>query len=95
MAITLALVVLFRYTTVGRRYQAVGANPVASTVIGLRVNLNQIAQIANRDGRVSGPTRDDLTAFLKICNGLRDHIAALVRANALANPAGTVAAQSN
>lgn len=46
------------------------------------VNLNQIAQIANRDGRISGPAREDLTAFLKICTGLRDHIAALVRANA-------------
>jgi len=46
------------------------------------VNLNQIAQVANRDGRISGPTREDLTAFLKICTGLRDHITALVRANA-------------
>lgn len=45
-------------------------------------NLNQIAQVANRDGRISGPTREDLTAFLKVCTGLRDHIAALVRANA-------------
>jgi ribose/xylose/arabinose/galactoside ABC-type transport system permease subunit len=43
VAITIVLVLFFRYTTVGRRYQAVGANPVASTVIGLRVNLNQIA----------------------------------------------------
>lgn len=46
------------------------------------VNLNQLAQVANRDGRVSGPTRENLSAFLKICSGLRDHIAALVRANA-------------
>jgi len=46
------------------------------------VNLNQIAQLANRDGRISGPTRDDLRAFLKVCTGLRDHIAALLRANA-------------
>ena len=45
------------------------------------VNLNQIALIANRDGRISGPTRDDLAAFLKICTGLRNHIAALVRSN--------------
>jgi hypothetical protein len=46
------------------------------------VNLNQIAQAANRGGRVGGPTRDDLRVFLKVCEGLRDHIAALVRANA-------------
>ncbi|MGH8926826.1 MAG: ABC transporter permease, partial [Acidimicrobiia bacterium] len=43
IAITIALVVVFRFTAIGRRFQAVGANPVASTVIGLRVNLNQIA----------------------------------------------------
>jgi hypothetical protein len=46
------------------------------------VNLNQIAQVANRDGQIAGPTREHLTAFLKICTGLRDHVAALVRANA-------------
>ncbi len=34
---------VFRYTTVGRRFQVVGANPVASTVSGLRVNVYQIA----------------------------------------------------
>jgi ribose transport system permease protein len=38
----LALVVGLRFTTVGRRFQAVGANPVASNVVGVRVNLNQI-----------------------------------------------------
>ena len=48
---------------------------------GIGVNLNQIAQVANRNGRISGPAREDLSAFLKICTGLRDHIAALVRAN--------------
>jgi ribose/xylose/arabinose/galactoside ABC-type transport system permease subunit len=42
VALTITLVVVFRYTGVGRRFQVVGANPVASTVIGLRVNLNQI-----------------------------------------------------
>jgi mobilization protein MobC len=46
------------------------------------VNLNQIAQRANQDGRISGPTREDLRAFLKVCTGLRDHIVALLRANA-------------
>ena len=38
----LLLVVGLRFTTVGRRFQAVGANPVASHVVGVRVNLNQI-----------------------------------------------------
>jgi ribose transport system permease protein len=31
-----------RYTSVGRRFQVVGANPVSSQVIGLRVTLTQI-----------------------------------------------------
>lgn len=43
VVITILLIVGFRYTTTGRRFQAVGANPVASTVNGLRVNLNQIS----------------------------------------------------
>jgi ribose transport system permease protein len=42
LALTLLLVLGFRYTTLGRRFQVVGANPVASHVVGIRVNLNQI-----------------------------------------------------
>ncbi len=42
VAITLALVVIFRFTTPGRRFQLVGANPTASWIAGLRVNLNQV-----------------------------------------------------
>jgi len=40
--LTVLLILGFRFTTFGRRFQAVGANPVASLVSGLRVNLNQI-----------------------------------------------------
>lgn len=40
--LTLALILGFRYTSVGRRFQVVGANPVASHVVGIRVNLNRI-----------------------------------------------------
>ncbi len=43
VALTVLLVIIFRFTAVGRRFQVVGANPVASTVMGLRVNLTQIA----------------------------------------------------
>lgn len=43
VVLTILLIIGFRYTTLGRRFQAVGANPVASLVSGLRVNLNQIA----------------------------------------------------
>ncbi len=42
MGLTVLLILGFRYTTLGRRFQAVGANPVASHVVGLRVNVNQI-----------------------------------------------------
>jgi ribose transport system permease protein len=34
--------IVFRFTGLGRRFQVIGANPVASTVLGLRVNLNQM-----------------------------------------------------
>ncbi|MDH5420899.1 MAG: ABC transporter permease [Acidimicrobiia bacterium] len=43
VVLTALFIFAFRYTTVGRRFQVVGANPVASLVSGLRVNLNQIA----------------------------------------------------
>ncbi|HET9248553.1 MAG TPA: ABC transporter permease [Actinomycetota bacterium] len=42
LGLTVLVSVLLRYTTVGRRFQVVGANPVASSVVGVRVNLNQI-----------------------------------------------------
>jgi ribose transport system permease protein len=43
VALTIAMMIVFRYTAVGRRFQVVGANPVAATVTGLRVNVNQVA----------------------------------------------------
>jgi ribose transport system permease protein len=43
VAITISLIVAFRYTTVGRRFKVVGANPIASQVVGVRVTLNQIS----------------------------------------------------
>ncbi len=42
VGLTIVLIVGLRYLAVGRRFQAVGANPVASHVVGVRVNLNQI-----------------------------------------------------
>ncbi len=43
VALTLVLMLTFRYTSLGRRFQAVGANPVAAGVVGLRVSLYQTA----------------------------------------------------
>lgn len=42
LGLTALLIVALRYTAVGRRFQVVGANPVASQVVGVRVTLNQI-----------------------------------------------------
>lgn len=43
LVITVLLMIGFRYTSAGRRFQVVGANPVAAHVVGVRVNLNQIS----------------------------------------------------
>ncbi len=43
LGVTILFVVVFKFTTVGRRFRAVGANPIASNIVGIRVNLNQIA----------------------------------------------------
>lgn len=42
LALTILVSVMLRYTAVGRRFQVVGANPVAANVVGLRVTLNRI-----------------------------------------------------
>ena len=42
LLVTLVVIVAIRYTAVGRRFQVVGANPVAAQVVGVRVTMNQI-----------------------------------------------------
>jgi hypothetical protein len=44
-------------------------------------NLNQLARAANQTGRVTGPSRDELRALLRACEGLRDHFRRLLEAN--------------
>jgi len=39
IAASLVLVVMFRYTGLGRKFQSVGANPHAAWILGLRVNV--------------------------------------------------------
>ena len=46
-------------------------------------NLNQIVLATHQSGRVTAPARDDLRDMLRVCQGLRDHVRALVRANAV------------
>jgi ribose transport system permease protein len=43
VVLTVLMMLVFRFTALGRKFQAVGANPVAARVTGLRVNLNQVA----------------------------------------------------
>jgi ribose transport system permease protein len=38
IAVSLILVLIFRYTELGRKFQSVGANPTAAWILGLRVN---------------------------------------------------------
>lgn len=42
VALTIFLIVGLRYTAAGRRFKAVGANPVASNVVGVRVTMTLI-----------------------------------------------------
>ncbi len=46
LVLTIVVSLVLRYTTVGRRFQVVGANPVAANVVGIRVNLDQIVVYA-------------------------------------------------
>ena len=39
IAVSLLLVLMFRYTELGRKFQSVGANPTAAWILGLRVNV--------------------------------------------------------
>ena len=42
VVVTVFVIIVLRYTSIGRRFQVVGANPVASNVVGVRVTVNQI-----------------------------------------------------
>lgn len=44
-------------------------------------NLNQIARAANQGDRVTGPGREEVKVMLRVCEGLRDHVRALLVAN--------------
>jgi Bacterial mobilisation protein (MobC) len=45
-------------------------------------NLNQIARVMNQGQRVAGPGREELRAMLQVGGALRDHVKALLAANA-------------
>ena len=43
LLLTAALILVFRYTTIGRKFQVAGANPQAAQVVGVRVRMNRIS----------------------------------------------------
>jgi hypothetical protein len=51
-------------------------------------NLNQIARLSHQGGHATGPSREDLRAMLKVCEGLRDHVHGLMRANVMSWQSG-------
>jgi hypothetical protein len=51
-------------------------------------NLNQIARLSHQSGQATGPSREDLRAMLKVCEGLRDHVHRLMRANIMSWQSG-------
>src|ERR1700722_4085490 len=56
-------------------------------------NLNQIARVGHQTGHATGPNREDLRAMLKVCEGLRDHVHGLMRANVASWRPGDAPAQ--
>jgi predicted DNA binding CopG/RHH family protein len=61
-------------------YLALAGTAAELSAIGR--NLNQIARAMNQGGRTSAPGREEVAAMLKIATALRDHIRALLDANA-------------
>jgi ribose transport system permease protein len=42
IVVTIVVSLILRYTTAGRRFQVVGANPTAARIVGVRVNWHQV-----------------------------------------------------
>jgi hypothetical protein len=51
-------------------------------------NINQIARMAQQSGRATAPAQQELISLLKVCEGLRDHVKALIRTNLTSWEAG-------
>jgi predicted DNA binding CopG/RHH family protein len=63
------------------REELLALKRVVSELGAVGRNLNQLARAVNQGERVAGLARDDLRALLKVCQGLRDHVRALLTAN--------------
>jgi len=62
------------------REERAALDRVVSELTAVGRNLNQIARALNQ-GQNARAGRDELQAMLKVCNGLRDHVKALLSAN--------------
>jgi hypothetical protein len=61
--------------------ELVALNRSVAELSAIGRNLNQIARAANRGVQGGIPGKDDLHAILRVCQALRDHTKALIRAN--------------
>jgi len=52
-----------------------------SELAAIARNINQIAKVATEGGRLPGSVRDEFRAMLKVCEALREHTKALLKAN--------------
>lgn len=62
-----------------KEYLALRQSISELTAIGR--NINQMAKVANRDGRLPGSLREEFRGILTICEALRDNTTALLKAN--------------
>lgn len=51
-----------------------------SELLGLKQAVAELGDVA-RKLRAAGPSREDARAILRVCEGLRDHVKGLIRAN--------------
>lgn len=61
--------------------ELIAVKKAVAELSGIGRSLNQIARAANQGERLSGPGRQDVQAMIRVCEGLRDHVRALLSAN--------------
>jgi hypothetical protein len=54
---------------------------VVNELTALGRNLNTMTRLLHQDSRQPGPGREEARIMLRICEALRDHVRALIKAN--------------
>ena len=70
-----------RHLTPLPKQELLSLRAAVSELGGIGRNLNQVARAANHGARLLGIQREELGAFLKVCEVLRDHVKSLIKAN--------------